>query len=87
MIIKWLLTNKTCFLCLAQEIIPNYGEYSKQDILRFTEIFLAAPDLKNDAMSHLKLMEAAASEDPLAVPDKKHSCLKKEEDDRPKVCA
>ncbi|XP_044335984.1 uncharacterized protein [Triticum aestivum] len=71
-------------LHFSEEIIPNYGEYSKQDILRFTEIFLAAPDLKNDAMSHLKLMEAAASEDPLAVPDKKNSCLRKEEDDRPK---
>nr|CDM81395.1 unnamed protein product [Triticum aestivum] len=71
-------------LHFSEEIRPNYGEYSKQDILRFTEFILAAPDLKNDAMSHLKLMEAAASEDPLAVPDKKHSCLKKEEDDRPK---
>ncbi|EMS48595.1 COP9 signalosome complex subunit 6a [Triticum urartu] len=59
----------------SEEMIPNYGEYSKQDIVRFTDYVLAAPGLKNDAILYLKKLERAARKYRLAVPDEQKKSM------------
>nr|XP_020180360.1 uncharacterized protein LOC109765999 [Aegilops tauschii subsp. strangulata] len=58
-------------------MIAKDDRYSKQDIVSFTDFILKAPELKNRDISRLKHMEAAASEGPLGVLDKKNPCLER----------